>query len=187
MEESRLFELILEYRLLIAIPLLLLQGPVMALVLGFMASSGYFNLYYLIPLVVVADLTNDVLLYNLGRWGRWKLVARYGSYVGLTSERIEKTELFIEDKGLRALVIAKFSYGLGIPTMFLMGLSRMKFSRFITINFFTSLPKSIILVSLGYFFGKNIDLIQQYLGYIGIVGAVVLLFIFYKFFRRQKT
>ena len=173
MEHTEILMLLSQYKYLILIPLLLIQGPIVAIVAGYLATKGVFDVKLLCIFVIIADLVTDTIIYCAGRWGRWTIVARYGKYVGLTDMRLEKAELFMEKHGGKALAIAKVAYSLGTPTMALAGIARMNYVKFILINFLVAVPKSIALVFLGFYVGSNIERALRYLDIVGI-GILVL-------------
>jgi membrane-associated protein len=168
MEYTEIVTLLAQYKYQLLFPLLILQGPLVAVVAGFLASGGVFKIGALSVAVTIADLISDTIIYSLGRWGRGKLINKYGRYVGLTDQRLEKAESFVNKHGHWALVVGKVAYSLGAPTMFFAGVSKMKYAKYIFINFLVAVPKSILLVLLGYYLGESMELVLKYLNYVGI-------------------
>ncbi len=186
MEHGEIVMLLIQYKYLILCPLLLIQGPVVAVIAGFLSGGGYFTLPLLISLVIIADLITDTIVYSLGRWGRDTIISRFGKYIGLTSERLKYAEKFTHKYGVHALVVGKVAYSLGAPTMALAGIGKMPYLKFILINFLISIPKSILLVLLGYYIGENTDSILHFLDYIGFTILIIVVLAISFFYIRKK-
>ncbi|MCX6702870.1 MAG: DedA family protein [Candidatus Wolfebacteria bacterium] len=154
------------------------EGPIATMVAGFLSSLGYMNLWLVYFLVVVADLSSDALYYALGRWGRKKFIEKYGHYVGITKERIEKLEGQFHRHGDKMLIFGKIADPLSSTIQTIAGTSRMNLRKYIFWNVVATLPKSLILVVFGYYFGEAIhsaDSYRQILGVaISVLGIIVI-------------
>jgi len=141
---------------------------------GYLAFQGQMNLFLAIGIGIAGSLSGALFNYFLAvKYGRDFLV-KYGKYFFITPESITKVENFFKDHGH----ISTFS-GRLIPAVrqyisFPAGLAKMDIKEF---SFYTTLGAGIwvtILALIGYFVGKNQELIHQYTKEITLVVLVVL-------------
>jgi membrane protein DedA with SNARE-associated domain len=141
---------------------------------GYLASTGEMNLFIAIVTGIAGSLAGALFNYFLAvKYGRGFLI-KFGKYFFITEETIDKVEHFFQDHGH----ISTFS-GRLIPAVrqyisFPAGLARMNLKEF---SLYTALGAGIwttILVLLGYFLGKNEDLIHQYTKEITILVLIIL-------------
>jgi membrane protein DedA with SNARE-associated domain len=168
-----LISILLTYKYLVVFPAVFFEGPVTTIIVGFLTSLHYFNFIIAYVIIVLADLASDVMYYFLGRFGHEHLIARFGRYVGITKERMEKLRTHFEGHGGKMLVIGKIADPLSSTMQALAGAARMPFGWYILVNIFATLPKSLILLSAGYYFGEAFNQVDAYRKIVGIWGSVI--------------
>ncbi|MGD0976906.1 MAG: DedA family protein [Minisyncoccia bacterium] len=183
------FSWLLKYRYLAIFPIAVFEGPILTVIVGFLASLGIFNLLISYTVIVLGDLTGDSLHYAVGRYGGRKFIEKWGRYVGLSFEKIEPIERQFEKRGNTLLFWGKAMHGLGGAFLIAAGLIHMPFRKFILSNFWPTLLKSAILLMVGFFFGQSITHIKSILDFIAyaVAGAVALAVAIYFFYVRGKT
>ena len=62
-------QLLQAHGLLLLFPLAVIEGPIVTVVAGWLARLGHFRLEWAMPILILADLVGDSLLYGLGRAG----------------------------------------------------------------------------------------------------------------------
>jgi len=72
------------------------------------AGAGRLNIVAVGLLAVAASVVGSCIGYAIGRFGGRALVERYGRYVLLTGERLDKAEAFFDHRGGVIIVIARF-------------------------------------------------------------------------------
>ncbi len=184
MDSSLIAQLILRFGYPIIFLLVVYEGPLVTIAAAFFAASGYLNVFILYPLIVIADLSSDIMWYYVGYFGREKVINRWGRFFGLHSDNLEKFQKlnnrFKNHQG-KILFIAKISHVIGFPFLINAGMFKWDIRKYILFNFLATIPKTLGFMILGYFFGKAGNIISRYLGYgtyIGI-GAFVCLIITY--------
>ncbi|MCB1359868.1 MAG: VTT domain-containing protein [Rhodobacter sp.] len=130
--------------LLILAPLAVLEGPVVSIVAGYLASRGVLLLRAVIPVVILADLLGDVALYALGRWGRRFLPPR---------PALARMARRLRDDGTRILVLGKLTHTAGFAVLIAAGVARFPLGRFVLVNLVATIPKSLVFLALGWTFG----------------------------------
>ena len=97
---------------------------------GWMAHQGTFSLPAILAINGAGALTGSLLSYWLGAAGGKPLLLRYGKYVLLKPEDLEKTEQFFAKHGAWTVFIARFvpvaRHLISIPA----GIARMKLPMF---------------------------------------------------------
>src|SRR3989339_621392 len=83
-----LIALLTTYKYVIVFPLGIFEGPIIAVLCGFLATQGLLSWYFAYLVLVFADAVGDWAYYALGRFG-YPLIRKWGHYVGITPERIE--------------------------------------------------------------------------------------------------
>ena len=152
---------------------------------GYLAYKGEMNLGIAIFSGIAGSLSGAVFNYYLAmKFGR-SFLSKYGKYVLIKEETLEKMETFFEKHGhistFSGRLIPAVRQYISLPA----GLARMNLWKF---SLYTSLGAGIwvvILALLGYFIGSNQTLIDEYLKII-IVSILSLLAIFILFYIRIK-
>lgn len=172
---DELLALLLTYRYAVLFPAAVVEGPMVMILTGFLASLGYFQLASVYAALVVGDLVGDSLYYALGRWGRWQFIDRWGKYVGVTRERtIALDDHFAQHSG-KTLALGKLTHAVGAVILVAAGASGVPYRKFLWFNFLATLPKTLLLLLLGFYFGQAYRQFSHYLGYTALGMIIVLL------------
>jgi membrane protein DedA with SNARE-associated domain len=149
--------------------MVIVEGPIITVIAGFLSSIGHLNLFAVYAVVVVGDLVGDSLYYALGYYGRKNFIERWGHFLGITVKRIERLEKHFKKHSGKTLIIGKLTNAIGAVLLVAAGVARIPFRKFIWYNFIPTLPKSLILLLIGYFFGETYNKINTYLDYTAII------------------
>jgi len=127
----------------------ILPGDSMLFVCGTLAGAGLLSLPGLLSSLILAAVLGDGLNYTLGRrygvglfGGRW-----------LRSEYLQRTEVFYERHGGKAVVIGRFLPIIRTFVPFVAGIARMSYRRFLRFNVLGALLWVGGLLLAGYFLG----------------------------------
>jgi len=130
---------------------------------GYLAFQGKMNLIAAIFFGIFGSLAGAVFNYYLAvKLGR-PLLEKYGRYILLKPETLDKLEAFFRKHGEISTFSGRLIPGIRQYISLPAGLSRMHLGRF---ALYTGLGAGIwvtVLALLGYFVGKNEDLVGQYL------------------------
>jgi membrane-associated protein len=159
---------------LLLFPLVVLEGPLVTLCAGFLVSAGLMNWPPAYALAVTADLTGDTLYYILGRFGHRPLIRGFLAHLSLTEGRLARLEESLTKNLAKGLIAAKFVDFTAIPMLVATGLARIEYRRFLAWNLAATVPKSALLMALGYFFGWQA---ASYLEDFSLVVSLVLIFV----------
>ncbi|MFH0915624.1 MAG: DedA family protein [bacterium] len=168
-----LVALLAAYTYAVLFPLTMVEGPIVTILAGYLAFLGYVNLFLVYAVVVAGDLTSDLLWYAAGRWGRRRYTGKWGRYIGITPERLLRIEKHFERHSGKTLVLGKLTQAVGALILVGAGAARVRPRRFIVFNLLATLPKSLLLLLFGYYFGKAYSQAGSLLNYVAL-GTLVL-------------
>jgi membrane protein DedA with SNARE-associated domain len=148
------------------LPLAVIEGPVVAVVSGFLAVQGYFEWYWVLPLLVAADLIGDVGYYWIGRAG----ITRLGFISRLVGTPKPALQRDLARNATKMLLIGKWTHAIGAVVLVGSGMMRLPLPRFILVNLFATVPKCAVLFGFGYFAGDHYSFLERH----AVLGSVVL-------------
>jgi membrane protein DedA with SNARE-associated domain len=123
--------------------------------------------------VIGGDLAGDILYYSAGRWWLNKAYKGILNFFNIKLEAVRKLEGAIKkNKGI-FLFFGKLSHAIGGLILFAAGSAGIPVRQFLLFNFLATLPKSLILLAVGYYFGSTVSSFNRALDY-----TVLGLFIF---------
>ncbi len=152
------------------------------------AGSGRLNVVAVGLVAFFAAVLGDNIGYAIGRFGGRALVDRWGKYIFLTPERLDKTEAFFNRHGGKIIAIARFIEGLRQANGLIAGITEMHWLKFVAYNALGAALWVGTWVSIGYFAGQHIttiyNAITEYSLY-ALIAAVVVIAVWI-FFRVRK-
>lgn len=125
------------------------------------AGAGRLSIVAVGMLAVVAAVVGDNIGYAIGFFGGRALVERFGKYVLLTTERLEKAEGFFARNGGKVVVIARFIEGLRQVNGIIAGIAEMPWPRFLAFNALGAALWVGVWASVGYYAGDHIETIYK--------------------------
>jgi membrane protein DedA with SNARE-associated domain len=154
------------------------------------AGAGRLNVFLVALLGFLAAVLGDNIGFVIGHFGGRPLIERYGRYILLTPERVDKTTAFFERHGGKIIIVARFIEGLRQANGIIAGLSGLHWAKFIVFNMIGAALWVTVWVSLGYFSGSHIDSIYntaaRYSTFVAIgAGVFVLAWIARALLRRR--
>jgi membrane protein DedA with SNARE-associated domain len=142
---------------------------------------------------MAGDLTGDIFWYFVGRLGGRPLIEKYGHFVDLDEENVERAQDFFQDHQVKILFISKITMGFGfaLATLVAAGMAKVPFKKYFMINLIGQFIWTGILIGAGYFLGNFYDWVDKSLRWAFIISLIVIaglvIFGFGKFMRRQVS
>ena len=159
---------------------------------GFLVGRGDLNLWGALLAATFGSVAGAVILYGLGRWGGRRLVLRYGKWLRVDEEGLERAESWFRRYGdwvvLGARVVPVARSIVSIPA----GTAKMPMARFVVLTTIGSAAWNGILIGAGVALGANWQVVQNWVGaYSNVVlivaaATVALVLLFYGLRRREK-
>lgn len=152
-----------------------LPGEIALVTAAAYASHGRISIYVVIALAAAGASIGGVLGYWIGIKGGLPLIARYGGYVGIRQSHVDKAHAFFERNGSKTVLFGRFIALLRTWAAIVAGAACMSFKKFVIYNTIGSIAWAIVFGWLGYFFGRDLPLLETYISRISfwvlIVGA----------------
>jgi membrane protein DedA with SNARE-associated domain len=157
---------------------------------GYLAGAGRFSVLWVIILGAIGNLIGSIVAYAIGFYGGRRLVEKYGKYILVNKEEINRADNFFHKYGNLSVF---FSRLLPIIRTFISlpaGIAKMPFWRFSFYTFIGSLFWSGILAYLGVFLGNKWQTIEVYFRkidwLIGILLIIGIIWFVYKKIKNKK-
>ena len=137
------------------------------------ASTGALNVWFLIPLLIVAALLGDNVNYFVGKF-LGKRIKKHEKILFFKREYLTQTEDFYAKHGGKTVIMARFIPIVRTIAPFVAGAGSMTYGKYITFCVVGALLWVPSLTMLGYFFG-NLDFVKKNFELVifGIIGLSV--------------
>ena len=141
------------------------------------------NLPWNIPLAValatVGSVIGALVGYAIGAWGGRPLLDRYGGYVGIGAEDLDRADRWFDRWGSWAVFLGRMVPLVRTFVSYPAGISRMPIGRFLVFSTLGSLPWNLALIVAGFVVGENYEQIEaaikpyEYVVYVAVAAAAV--------------
>ena len=165
-------------------------GEIMLIAAAIFAGAGQMNIAVVFVVAVFAAVIGDNIGFIVGHFGGRPLAERFGRYVFLTPERLDRTENYFYSHGGKIVTVARFIDGLRQLNGLLAGIGGMGWLKFLGYNALGAVLWVGTWCALGYFAGENIvdiyGTFERYKWYvIGAIAVVVAIVIARRVRRRR--
>ena len=190
MSPDQIIVLVDQYKYWILLPFMIFEGPIATVVGGFLASIGVLNIFAVYLLSVFGDLVGDSMWWYVGRSSRGKFLSKVLNFLGVGHERFVRLEKHFEKNALKTLFIGKLIYGFETVSLIAAGAAKVPFLKFSLYTMLPSVPKSLVFVVVGYYFGGAYNKINKYLDNVGlavgvVVAGAVVFFVLYRYVYKR--
>lgn len=163
----------------------LLPGDTLLITAGIFAAKGSLNLAIIFLVVLAASILGNAVGYYLGKYYGKRLFKREDSAF-FKKSHLTRAKKFYDKHGGKAVIIARFIAGIRALAPLVAGMSDMPEKHFFTYTFIGGLFWAIILPLFGFYLGKAIPDVDQYiLPTIIIVFCISLLPGVYHFWQKK--
>jgi membrane protein DedA with SNARE-associated domain len=166
-------------------------GETVLIAASLYAGAGKLNVVAVGVTGFIAAVIGDNIGFAIGHFGGHALVLRWGRYVRLTEERLDKAEAFFARHGAWIITVARFIEVLRQANGIVAGITSMPWPRFLAFNALGAALWVGTWASLGYLAGSHIGTIYHYITeyslYVLIALAVLLTgYIAWHLLRRRR-
>jgi membrane protein DedA with SNARE-associated domain len=152
-------------------------GETVLILAAVYAGAGRLNVLLVALLGFLGAVLGDNIGFAIGHFGGRPLIERYGRYIFLTRERIDRATGFFVRHGGWIIIVARFIEGLRQANGIIAGVSGIHWARFLVFNAIGAALWVAVWTSVGYFSGSHIDSIyhdaSHYSTYIAVAFAVL--------------
>jgi undecaprenyl-diphosphatase len=156
------------------------------------AASGRLSIYRVVIIAAVAAILGDNGGYWIGRKGGFSLIRRYGRFLRVDEPKLRRARQFFDRHGGKTVFIGRFMALLRTWAAILAGVGNMQYSTFMLYNALGGITWSVIFGALGYVFGRNLPMLQRYIGQASLAlvllaALIVVLFLGARWFRTNSS
>lgn len=170
---------LMTYRYVALLPLASIEGPVVALIVGFLTRLGYFNFFIAFLIMIIGDFIPDSIYYAIGYFGdKEKIIAKYDTKSKIISKHIHFLENNWSKHIIKTMFVSKLAYGFSIPLLVSAGLVKVPYKKFIWHALHVTILQYGIIMSIGYLLGHSYASATRYIQYVEIAIAVLVLILF---------
>lgn len=150
---------------------MIIEGPIIMLASGFLYKLGQFSFLPMYLVLVFGDFTADMIWYCVGRFGTRTAIFKYGHYIGVTPDKLEKIERGFHKYHQKILIISKLTMGFGFAVVVLIvaGIFKVPFKNYVILNLIGGFIWTLMLITLGYFLGNIFSIVPTSMKIVFIV------------------
>src|ERR1700693_5824376 len=100
---DHILHLLAHYKYFILFPLAIVEGPILAVIAGFLCIRGFLNPFIVFPVIVIGDIMGDTLCYSLGRWGVPGFIKKIGYWFGVNPKTIHRARIYFDSNPIRTI------------------------------------------------------------------------------------
>ena len=149
-------------------------SAVILLTAGAMVQQGHLDLRGAIVFGILGAIIGNQIGYWVGHKGGRPFVLKWGHYVKLTPERLERVERLFVRHGGKAVFAARFFSVSRVLEALVAGTSRMRFGTFLLYSVLGGAVWATAVVLVGYFFGQSWASAQHWSGRAPLLLAILL-------------
>jgi len=166
-------------------------SDVVLVVGGSLVGTGAINFILALTFATLGSITGFMLMFYIGSTVDKKVI-HSGRFKYIPVDAIEKVEIWFRKYGYFIIVANRFMPGTRAVISFFAGISNLEPKKTIILCFVSALIWNAILLYLGFVFGDNIALVDEYLNtyrniVIVVTAVIILFFIVRLFFRKRKS
>lgn len=143
---------------------------------GFLASSGRFYFWLVVWVTTLGNLAGSLLLYFAGYYGGRPILEKYGKYVLVHRDDIDKMDHWLQNHGARVALFSRMIPGVRTFSSLVIGAGKVKVATFFWYTLLGSFGWNLLWAYAGFVAGSNWDQFQPYIrrfDYL-IVGVIVI-------------
>jgi len=150
-------------------------------------TTGRLSIFWVIVASSAGAIVGDNIGYGIGRTGGYRLVKRYGRYIGLEENRLRLGQYLFDKHGSKVVFFGRFVSVLRIFAAFLAGVNRMHWRKFLIFNAAGGIVWSTLYGSAAFLLGKQLLQLSGRVDFaLAIVGVAVIIAVIV-FLRRNEA
>lgn len=157
---------------------------------GYLCYQGKINLFISAIVSFLGSISGITVSYCLGRFIGLPFIEKYGNYVRISIDKIEKVHLWFDRIGKWTLVIGYYLPGIRHITAYVAGTAKINFHIFSFYAYFGGLIWSLTFITLGYKLGKNWSYVLKIIHHNLLLltfGSLIILILFWVIGDRLKV
>ena len=163
-------------------------GEATVVVCGLLASRGPLDLGWVLALSILGAYGGDTAGYWIGRRFGTRVLERWGRFAFFDRGTQEAVRRYYERHGGKTVFLGRFASIVRSFGPMVAGSSGMPYGVFALWSALGCVAWGTVFSLVGYFFGESWEIIDRYLGRVGVIGFVAgaAVFVVYLFLRRRR-
>ena len=153
---------------------------------GFLAYMGEMNLWLIVLVSSLANVTGSIIAYEIGKYLGRGFIERYGKYVLLNMGHLQLIEGWFDKYGSLTVLFSRMLPLVRTVNALPAGIGKMNFPKFCLYTFVGSIPWNLALVLVGYLLKENWSILEKYSLYIDILAVFVAVAVIFYVARRIR-
>lgn len=157
---------------------------------GFTVARGEMNFFLAVLAGTIGTVLGALPWYYLGHFlGTERvrdLADRYGRWLTVTGKDIDRADRWFDRQGIKAVLLGRLIPGVRTLISLPAGISGMNLPVFLVFSTIGTVLWTLLLTAAGYFLGDNYELVDEYLGPLSKVIAVIIVVSFLFWVARRK-
>lgn len=168
---------------LLALPL---PGEILMSYCGFVVFQGKLNLTLCIIISTLGVISGVTLSYLIGKKVGVKFFNKYGQYIHLGPEKLEKVDKWFDKYGNKLLIVTYFIPGIRHITGYTAGTTNLSYKKFAINAYLGAFIWVTTFIVLGKVLGDNWNSLHRYIEKYLILGFFILIVIILIYIFKQK-
>jgi membrane protein DedA with SNARE-associated domain len=150
------------------------------------------NYLLTVTFATAGSLVGALVGYAIGAWGGRPLLDRYGRYVGIGADDLDRADRWFERWGSWAVFLGRMVPLVRTFVSYPAGIARMPIGRFVLFSTLGSLPWNAALIGAGFIVGENYPQIEaaikpyEYVIYAVVLAVVALVIVRWQLGKRRR-
>ncbi len=158
--------------------LMIIEGPIITGIAGFLASLGFLNIWMVIALGILGNLIPDLILFYIGKSGGNHVLDYLHNKFNLNIDRTERLKQRLRSNLGKGIIFVKLTPGLAILGLITIGIIKPKLKDFLIVTFLFNLIATLFLAVGGYYSGfAFLSVAEVFNEIVGLIIAGVLILI----------
>jgi membrane protein DedA with SNARE-associated domain len=164
-----------------------LPGETMLIAAAIYAGASHqLSIELVISAAIVGAVVGDNIGFAIGYFGGYRLLVRYGRYIGLHERRVKLARYIFMKHGPKVVFFGRFVSVLRTYAAFLAGTARMPWWRFLTFNAAGGITWALAYGVGAYLLGQQLNRLSRPFEYVAAGLAVIAIVVFAVFLRRNE-
>jgi membrane protein DedA with SNARE-associated domain len=139
----------------------------------------------------IGAVVGALVAYGIGFFGGRPIIERFGRYLGISAEDLDRTETFFQRHGGKAAFLGRMVPVIRSLVSFAAGVAKMPLAPFVLFTALGSLPWTLLLVFAGQQLGSNWETIGTVLkqfeyAVLGLLVAIAVAWIWFRIIRPRR-
>jgi membrane protein DedA with SNARE-associated domain len=139
----------------------------------------------------IGAVVGALVAYGIGFFGGRPIIERFGRYLGISAEDLDRTETFFQRHGGKAAFLGRMVPVVRSLVSFAAGVAKMPLAPFVLFTALGSLPWTLLLVFAGQQLGSNWETIGTVLkqfeyAVLGLLVAIAIAWIWFRIIRPRR-